>query len=266
MDASKNHYWNYHSLENLLSCKKPLTASADEDLFIAVHQICELAFHQMILDLDRTLAAMALAIEDPAASPGSLVEATYFLNRVNALWQTVNTTMPTLKSMRGFAEFRTSIGPTSGFQSFQFRHIEIMSGVTTAYWMGGTADANGVKHVAETQFEAVYGGQVSAWFEAYRDHNLAAYCDRLLAKASLGALNADPAASPLLEALSAYDHNQFVFHQLHLGLAAIQLRKVGVEVGTGGTTFKDYLMTYERRHTPLFPGLAVSEDSAGGNA
>jgi hypothetical protein len=35
LDATKNHYWNYHDLEALLNCKNPLTASQDEDLFIA---------------------------------------------------------------------------------------------------------------------------------------------------------------------------------------------------------------------------------------
>jgi hypothetical protein len=55
IDVSNNHYWTYHSLPVLLACKKPVTASVDEDLFIAVHQVCELSFHQMIIDLDRTL-------------------------------------------------------------------------------------------------------------------------------------------------------------------------------------------------------------------
>ena len=36
MDASDNHYWSYHSLGELLACKRPLTASQDEDLFMAV--------------------------------------------------------------------------------------------------------------------------------------------------------------------------------------------------------------------------------------
>lgn len=63
LDTSKNHYWNYHNIEALISCKKPLTASKDEDLFITVHQICELAFHQMIVDLERVLNALSKAID-----------------------------------------------------------------------------------------------------------------------------------------------------------------------------------------------------------
>jgi tryptophan 2,3-dioxygenase len=69
-DLTGNHYWRYHDLEALLACKRPVTASADEDLFISVHQIRELGFHQMILDLDRTLDAFARALD---AAPDGVV-------------------------------------------------------------------------------------------------------------------------------------------------------------------------------------------------
>jgi tryptophan 2,3-dioxygenase len=141
-DASLNHYWSYHQLPTLLACKQPLTDSADEDLFIAVHQVCEIAFHQMVLDLQRTLDAWRTALHEPEDGViDDPAEALYFLQRVQRLWRTVNTTMPVLADMRGFAQFRNSIGPTSGFQSLQFRHVEILSGVRRRYWQGGTADA-----------------------------------------------------------------------------------------------------------------------------
>ncbi|WP_039716004.1 hypothetical protein [Scytonema millei] len=63
LDVSKNHYWNYHNIEALISCKKTLTASKDEDLFISIHQICELAFHQMIIDMERVLDALSKALD-----------------------------------------------------------------------------------------------------------------------------------------------------------------------------------------------------------
>ncbi len=69
LDVSQNHYWRYHRLEPLLAAKQPVTDSVDEDLFIAVHQTCEIAFHQMVLDLGRTLYALRLAFAagDPSA-------------------------------------------------------------------------------------------------------------------------------------------------------------------------------------------------------
>lgn len=266
MDASKNHYWTYHSLPALLACKKPLTASQDEDLFIAVHQVCEISFHQMIIDLDRMLDAARDALSAPADGiADDTSEAVYFAKRVVQLWKTVNVTMPILAGMRAFAEFRTSIGPTSGFQSFQFRRIEIMSGVRQVYWTGGTADADGKVHVAESEFDRVYGPDVSAWRERYADHDLKSHVDRLLARGPRDALLMHAYAGPFLKIAAAIDAAQLAFHRAHLGLAVTQLKKVGVEVGTGGTSFKTYLATYEQLCAPLFPaleGIAPADVSA----
>jgi tryptophan 2,3-dioxygenase len=259
-DASLNHYWSYHSLPALLACKQPLTDSADEDLFIAVHQVCEISFHQMVIDLQRTLAAWQVAMDEPADGVcDDLAEAAYFLKRVVRLWRTVNTTMPVLADMRGFAQFRTSIGPTSGFQSLQFRHIEILSGVADAYWQGGTADAQGHLHVAETEFDRRFGATVVAWRQAHREHSLAfhwrAWQGRLAAALPAVQATACAGAADFLALLKDYDKAQSAFHHGHLQLAVVQLERVGVQVGTGGTSFKDYLAKYGRDVPPLFAGL-----------
>jgi tryptophan 2,3-dioxygenase len=49
------------------------------------------------------------------------------------------------------------------------------------------------------------------------------------------------------------------FHQAHLGLAVQQLKIVGVDIGTGGTSFRDYLAKYNKEQAPLFPGLTERE-------
>jgi tryptophan 2,3-dioxygenase len=263
LDVSQNHYWSYHDLETLLSCKKPLTASKDEDLFIAVHQICELGFNQMIADLERVLCAIAAALQDQTDSIlGNTEEACYFFQRILRLYEIVVQTMPILVTMRAFAEFRTSIGPTSGFQSFQFRHLEIMSGVQR-YWQGGTQDAMGNPHLAETEFERRYGADITTWLEYHRHHSLTAYYRVLLHRASgndqaqkVTTLLQHPQSQPLLKHLNSYDELQTRFHRAHLGLAIQQLELVGVEYGTGGTSFKDYLAKYDKQITPLFPCLA----------
>jgi len=256
-DITTNHYWRYHGLEALLECKQPVTDSADEDLFIAVHQICELAFHQMILDLERTLAALATALAQPDPIVGETGETRYFLARVLKLYGVVNQTLPILRTMRAFAEFRTSLGPTSGFQSFQFRHLEIMCGVPTAYWQGGTSDREGRLHPAEVEFERQYGEQVRAWLERHRSHSLTYYYCSLRERAGgeLALLRGHSQAAPLLAQLAALEVEQRRFHRNHLALAAQQLEIVGATRGTGGTAFQEYLAKYEREVAPLFPGL-----------
>jgi tryptophan 2,3-dioxygenase len=258
-DTGANHYWRYHRLSELLACKQPVTNSADEDLFIAVHQVCELSFHQMLLDLDRALDALAgLALHDRGGD-----EACYFLDRVTALYETANRTVAVLGGMRAFAEFRQSLGPSSGFQSAQFRRLEIMSGVREAYWHGGTRDAAGRLHAAEAAFEQRFGAEVQSWFAIYRCHSLRHYFETLVAgagapdrRAAIGALLQAPAVGSVLQSLRAYEDCQSRFHAVHLGVAMRQLAAAGVTVGTGGTTFKTYLEKYGREQAPLFPGLA----------
>ncbi|MGK7913042.1 MAG: tryptophan 2,3-dioxygenase family protein [Synechococcus sp.] len=270
-DISQNHYWNYHGLDTLLQCKQPITASQDEDLFIAVHQVCEITFHQAILDLDRALDVLCHAFNITDRLPSGdrllaldLTEACYFLQRVVALYDIANQTMPILRSMRSFSEFRSSIGPTSGFQSAQFRRLEIMSGITEPYWQGGTQNSAGTLHPAEVEFNRRYGTQVADWFDRYRLHSLVYYfqslcgciSDRSPADTStIQKLSDYPNLQPLLELLAQYDRCKRQFHQAHLGLAAQQLSLVGVDIGTGGTSFRDYLAKYNRDVAPLFPGL-----------
>lgn len=273
-DISQNHYWTYHGLDNLLQCKQPITASQDEDLFIAVHQVCEITFHQAILDLDRTLDALKQAVESTAELDTiDMTEACYFLKRVVALYEVANQTMPILRSMRAFSEFRSSIGPTSGFQSVQFRRLEIMSGISDPYWKGGTKDDRGNLHVAEVEFNHRYGTQIADWFARYQTHNLVHYfqvlCQRTAdpttsngnSRTSTQQLWNYPTLQPLLKLLAKYDSCKRQFHQAHLGLAAQQLSLVGVKIGTGGTSFQDYLAKYNREVAPLFPGLERPIDS-----
>lgn len=263
LDVSKNHYWSYHNIEALLSCKKPLTASKDEDLFITVHQICELAFNQMIADMERVLDALAEALKDDSDRViGDTSSACYFFQRILRLYEVVLTTMPILGTMRAFAEFRTSIGPTSGFQSFQFRRLEIMSGVRNPYWEGGTKDAQGNPHIAELEFNRRYSTDIATWFDRHRTHSLVFYYETLLNRAAgdsreepIVSLRNHSQATPVLKCMRAYDELQTRFHQAHLGLAIGQLKIVGVDIGTGGTAFRDYLAKYNKELTPLFPGL-----------
>lgn len=257
IDVSQNHYWRYHRLDEVLAAKQPVTLSADEDLFIAVHQICELSFNQMILDMARGLDALKAAFADVSPVIGDVGEAAYFLRRVLHFWEVVNRTMPILNGMRGFAEFRQAIGPGSGFQSWQFRRIEIMSGIRRIYWSGGTKDAEGKLHVAETEFDRRHGPEVAEWMERHREHSLVHYWELLKTRAGVDAaqLVEHPGAAELMGLLLRYEAAQKLFHQAHLALAVRQLAIVGVEVGTGGTSFKDYLAKYGREVAPLFEGL-----------
>jgi tryptophan 2,3-dioxygenase len=257
IDVSQNHYWRYHRLDPLLACKQPVTHSVDEDLFIAVHQACEISFHQMNLDMERALDALKIAFAEADPLIGDTDEAAYFLRRIIHFWDVVNRTMPILNGMRGFAEFRTGIGPGSGFQSWQFRHLEIMSGIRHVYWAGGTKDAAGNLHSAETEFQKRHGADIQHWLQVHSEHSLVHYWALLRTRSggSTSALMQHADAAQLVGLLQKYEAAQKLFHQAHLALAVRQLAIVGVEIGTGGSSFKDYLAKYGREIAPLFDGL-----------
>jgi tryptophan 2,3-dioxygenase len=257
LDVSQNHYWRYHRLEPLLAAKQPVTDSVDEDLFIAVHQVCEISFGQMVTDMWRGLDALRVAFAEAAHPLGDISEASYFLRRVIHFWDLVNRTMPILNGMRGFAEFRTGIGPGSGFQSWQFRHIEIMSGIRKVYWKGGTNDADGKPHVAETEFDRKFGDDIARWLNEHENHSLVIYWEELKSRADgdIARLSTSESAQEFIGLLQRYEAAQKLFHQAHLALAVRQLAIVGVEIGTGGSSFKDYLARYGKEIAPLFDGL-----------
>jgi tryptophan 2,3-dioxygenase len=259
LDVSQNHYWRYHRLEPLLAAKQPVTDSVDEDLFIAVHQVCEISFHQMVLDMERALGALREAFAADERPVSDVAEAGYFLRRVIHFWDVVNRTMPILNGMRGFAEFRTGIGPGSGFQSWQFRHLEIMSGIRSVYWKGGTNDTEGKPHAAETEFDRKFGADIARWLQDHERHSLRFYWEELRKRANLDGLRLSENASELIHLLQRYEAAQKLFHGAHLALAVRQLAIVGVEIGTGGSSFKDYLARYGKEIAPLFEGLPEAD-------
>lgn len=254
-DLASNHYWVYQRLDQLLNLKHPVTESKDEDLFITVHQLCEISFHQMIIDLGRSLDAFQAALGQ-AVPIGDSSEVCYFLERVCRLYDVVMTSVPVLTTMRAFAEFRTSLGPSSGFQSYQFRRVELMGGLTDLFWRGGTKGSDGQIQPTETALERQYGAQIEGWFAQYREHSLRHYFTVLTQREPLEKLRDRPHVQPLLAQLARYEEQQLKFHRIHRQVAIQQLSIVGTSYGTGGSSFSEYLQKYEQQQAPLFPGLA----------
>jgi tryptophan 2,3-dioxygenase len=130
-----------------------------------------------------------------------------------------------------------------------------MSGVRKVYWRGGTADADGKPHAAETEFERKFGADIAAWLTWHEKHSLVHYWEALCARGDLSTLRQSEQANELISLLQRYEAAQKLFHGAHIALAVRQLAIVGVEIGTGGSSFKDYLQKYGREHAPLFEGL-----------
>lgn len=120
--AKGTDYSAYLRINDLLKLQVPLTEDApDELLFIVVHQAYELWFKVIIDELRR--AAAVLHRNEPWRALSHLrrmVEVEELLLEHLRLLDTM--------SPEGFLEFRDPLDPASGFQSFQFRAIEFLSG------------------------------------------------------------------------------------------------------------------------------------------
>ena len=118
---SYNKYLRVQDLINLQDCLSS-PAHHDELLFITVHQAYELWFKQILHELD---AAIMLLEEDRVPA------ATRALRRIVEIEKLLVNQIHILESMTpiSFLAFRDQLNPASGFQSMQFREIEISSGL-----------------------------------------------------------------------------------------------------------------------------------------
>ena len=121
--SRRQNYSAYLKLEQLLACQQPLSDPPhhDEMLFIIQHQVAELWMKLVIHELQ---AAMSMLAAD------RLGKAVKHLARVKAIqkqlynqWSVLETLTPS-----EYAEFRNVFGNASGFQSPQYRLLEILLG------------------------------------------------------------------------------------------------------------------------------------------
>lgn len=115
-------YARYLALDTLLECQHPQSELDDEMLFIIIHQTKELWLKQIIREL-------ALAQHQIRAD--KLVPAYKALARVSRIQAVMTLSWDVLSTMTpsDYSRFRHVLGPSSGFQSDQFRTVEYMLGL-----------------------------------------------------------------------------------------------------------------------------------------
>ena len=105
----------------------------DEMLFIIVHQAYELWFKLILHELDATAALIdrATALGTGAGWRRPLRKATFYVRRVVAIERLLVEQIHIVETMspKDFLGFRSYLNPASGFQSGQFREIEITGGL-----------------------------------------------------------------------------------------------------------------------------------------
>ena len=268
------NYWDYIQLETLLSLQRPYTKIPDEEIFIIYHQITELYFKLCLLEY-----AQLGELQAP-----TLQEVVLRLGRVNRYFENLIASFDVMvdgMSKEQFLEFRMALMPASGFQSVQYRMIELAStalenltdeakrqalGEATAhdydqligciYWKAGaTVEESGAKALTLLEFERKYTGQLIAHARHYQTRNVWAVIGRLPA--------AEQRHPRLLRQLRELDANVNVnWPLMHYKSAVRYLQRDPTDVAaTGGTNWKKYLPPMFQRRI-FYPQIWTEQELA----
>lgn len=126
------HYNSYLALEELLNCQSLRSEALgkpahDEMLFIITHQVYELWFKQIIHELK----SIVREFEDDDVDENNLGNCVGRLDRIVNIFRLLIEQIRVLETMTplDFLDFRSYLFPASGFQSFQFRELEVLLGL-----------------------------------------------------------------------------------------------------------------------------------------
>jgi len=117
-------YWDYVQLDVLLNLQKPRTAFEDEKIFILYHQITELYFKLCLNEL----AQLCRPDVHPSAATIEPQEVLMRVERVNRYFDALAMSFSIMTDgmdPEQFLKFRMALLPASGFQSAQYREIEM---------------------------------------------------------------------------------------------------------------------------------------------
>ncbi|UPG95310.1 tryptophan 2,3-dioxygenase [Luteibacter aegosomatissinici] len=116
-------YGEYLRLDQVLSAQHPLSEPQhhDEMLFIIQHQTSELWLKLMIHELDSALAR--LRADDLGGTQKVLARVKQIQRQLYEQWGVLETLTPA-----EYLQFRDVLGPSSGFQSLQYRIVEFLLG------------------------------------------------------------------------------------------------------------------------------------------
>ncbi|CAM4256397.1 Tryptophan 2,3-dioxygenase apoenzyme [Pedobacter westerhofensis] len=244
-------YWDYIHLDTLLSLQSPKTPFPDEEIFIMYHQITELYFKLSLHECKQIAEHPALTAE-------------FFANRVKRINAYFNALVSSFEVMvngmekEQFLKFRMSLLPASGFQSGQYRMIEIcatdfmrlidksrreeLANATTEekfehiYWkFGATELASGKQTLTLKQFIAKYADQFLQLIKEREQTNFAALYHRLLDEGQDVSLLAEE-----LKKLDLFVNVEWPLS--HYKSAVRYLERDPVDIAaTGGTNWQKYL-------------------------
>jgi tryptophan 2,3-dioxygenase len=274
-------YGGYLRLDRLLSAQQPLSQPPhhDELLFIVQHQVSELWLKLMIHELRAAIAHLRRDELGPCQKIFARCKAV--LRQLTEMWSVLETLTPS-----EYMEFREILGPSSGFQSLQYRTVEFLMGNKNAAMLKVFAhDTEGCATLREA-LEAPGLYDEALRYLARHGHAVpAAHVERDWSQAHVS----DPALLPVFERI--YEDTDAHWQAYHLCEDLVDLetqfqlwrfrhmrtvmRIIGFKRGTGGSSGVGFLKQaleltffpelFEVR-TQIGPGGAYSSPPAGNAA
>ncbi|NQZ11249.1 MAG: tryptophan 2,3-dioxygenase, partial [Algicola sp.] len=130
------YYGDYLHLDKMLSAQQPESRhygpeAHDETLFIITHQTYELWFKQILHEVKSIIDIFS----GETVKDQYLTTVEHRLSRVTVIQNLLNQQIEVIETMtpQDFMEFRDFLVPASGFQSIQFKMMEISLGLKSEY-------------------------------------------------------------------------------------------------------------------------------------
>ena len=233
-------YGRYLALEEVLAAQRPRSDEHDEMLFIVIHQVYELWFKQLLHEV----AHLQVRLDD-----GDTSHAIRTLRRILTILKVAVAQIDVLETMspRQFGTFRDRLDAASGFQSWQFRELEVVL---------GRRDASVAEHYASgTAARAALDAAMSrpSLFDSFRAYLSSlgfGRADGNVEAMLLAVYRDDGGPAQVAEHLVDLDEGLQEWRYRHVKMVE---RTIGEKPGTGGSMGAAYLRSTLSK--PVFPAL-----------
>jgi tryptophan 2,3-dioxygenase len=247
-------YTSYLALDEILGAQRPRSDEHDEMLFIVIHQVYELWFKELLHEL-RHLQSRLEASDTP--------HAVQTVHRVLTIFKVAVAQIDVLETMtpRQFTQFRRRLDAASGFQSAQFRELEVTLGRRddriAGHYLKGSAARQRIATAASRpslydsflRYLAAHGYPVPREL-LERDVREPAQPSAELQKVLLQVYRDDGGCAQAAERLVDVDQ---LFQEWRYRHVKMVERTIGAKIGTGGSAGVPYLRS--TLFVPMFPDL-----------
>ncbi len=263
-------YWDFIQVDALLGLQTQRTQLPDEMVFIMYHQVNELVFKMILWEMSQISHTDDIS---PQKFEMHLMRISRYFDLLSNSFDIMGEGMEVSQYMK----FRDTLTPASGFQSAQYRQIEIAStelinlidfryrknidretpylhAFEHMYWQAAGKDyKTGEKNKLMLNFEEKYKTELLSWMKEYNTVNLWTKFKQLPKEHREN--------KALINAMRHYDHTvniSWVMHHYDAAAKYLDSGKVNVEA-TGGSDWHKYMHPrYQRR--VFFPELWSSSE------